>query len=37
MNLMTSEAALRLLPAVEQAKPANDVLFFAEPRNDVAE
>jgi AraC family transcriptional regulator, regulatory protein of adaptative response / methylated-DNA-[protein]-cysteine methyltransferase len=28
MNLMTSEAALRLLPAVEPAKTATDVLLF---------
>ena len=37
MNLMTSEAALRLPPAVEPANTATDVLFFAEPRNDVAD
>jgi AraC family transcriptional regulator, regulatory protein of adaptative response / methylated-DNA-[protein]-cysteine methyltransferase len=29
MNLMTSEAALRILPAVEPANTAPDVLFFA--------
>jgi len=29
MNLMTSEAALRLLPAVDPAGTATDVLFFA--------
>jgi len=29
MNLMTSEAALRLLPAVDPANTATDVLFFA--------
>lgn len=29
MNLMTSEAALRLLPAVEPANTATDVLLFA--------